>query len=263
MAIRGGNKGIRMTDPVPAAADAAVWQNATVLRIVEQTSRIKSFFLAPEKPFSFEAGQHVDLRLRAEDGYVAMRSYSIASTPHETREIELSIERLDDGEVSPFFHDVVVVGDQIELRGPLGGHFVWRPEDGGPIFLIGGGSGVVPLMSMIRSQQGSNTKVPTKLLLAARTWKELLYRDELLAIDHSQNNFEFIAALSREQPKRNSDYGRRLDGAMIRDLVQRLPSTPKFVFVCGNNSFVNVAADGIVQSGIPASRVRTERYGGV
>lgn len=252
-----------MTEMLTDSRGAVAWQSATVVKIVRQTSRIKSFFLSLDNPFSFQAGQHVDVRLTAEDGYTAMRSYSIASAPNDTHQIELSIELLDNGEVSPFFHNVVVEGDQIELRGPLGGHFVWRPEDGGPVLLIGGGSGVVPLMSMIRDQRNSKTQTPIQLLLAARKWNDVLYRDELLEIDQSQDGFHLTVALSQEQSRRKSDYGRRIDAAMIAELVQQFPDSPKFVFICGNNAFVNVAADGAIFGGIPAETIRTERYGGV
>ena len=252
-----------MTETPPDARGAVAWQSATVVKIVKQTSRIKSFFLSLEDPFSFRAGQHVDVRLTGEDGYTAMRSYSIASAPYDMDQIELSIEILDNGEVSPFFHNVVVEGDQIELRGPLGGHFVWRPEDGGPLLLIGGGSGVVPLMSMIRDQRNSGTRPCIQLLLAARTWDDVLYREELLEIDRSQDGFHLTVALSQEQSRRKPDYGRRIDTAMIADVIQRLPESPRFVFICGSNAFVNVAADGTILGGIPAGSIRTERYGGV
>ena len=139
-----------MTEQASEPSDSTHWQTATVDEIVAQTPHIKSFFLVPVERFAFRAGQHVDLRLTAPDGYRAIRSYSIASAPEDAGRIELAIERLDEGEVSPFFHDVVAVGDEIEMRGPLGGHFVWSNEDGGPLLLIGGGSGVVPLVAMIR-----------------------------------------------------------------------------------------------------------------
>ena len=141
-----------MTEAVPSKAPEPKlrWQEAKIAAIMPDTPRVKSFLLAPSAPFPFRAGQHVDVRLTAPDGYQAERSYSIASAPEETAAIELAIERLDDGEVSPFFHDIAEVGDAIELRGPIGGHFVWDVVDGGPLLLLGGGSGVVPLMSMLR-----------------------------------------------------------------------------------------------------------------
>ena len=140
--ILGVNSVTGMTEQASGPSGITHWQTATVVKIMTQTPHIKSFFLEPVEQFAFRAGQHVDLRLTAPDGYRAIRSYSIASAPEDASRIELAIERLDEGEVSPFFHDVVAVGDEIELRGPLGGHFVWSREDGGPLLLIGGGSGV-------------------------------------------------------------------------------------------------------------------------
>src|ERR1700744_2563171 len=153
MATRGASRDIRMTETENANPGNVQWQKARVVSIEPSTSRIKNLTFAPEHPFRFLPGQHVDVKLTAEDGYTALRSYSIASPPVDTGHIDLAIERLDDGEGSPFFHDVVVVGDEVEIRGPLGGHFILRPEDQGPLLLIGGGSGVVPLVSMVRSQE--------------------------------------------------------------------------------------------------------------
>lgn len=183
--IPGSNRGTRMTEPVDEASTEARWQSAAVVAIENRTPRIKSFVLALQAPFHFRSGQHVDLRLTAENGHIAMRSYSIGSSPSDIQQIELSIERLADGEVSPFFHDVVAIGDEVELRGPLGGHFTWDPTDGGPVLLIGAGSGVVPLVSMIRHHQSTASTVPVLLLFSARTWDDVLYRDELLEIDRS------------------------------------------------------------------------------
>jgi ferredoxin-NADP reductase len=238
------------------------WQNATVIAITARTPHIKSFTLAPLQPFAFRAGQHVDLRLTAPDGYRAMRSYSIASSPERDGQIELAIERLENGEVSPFFHDVVAIGDEIELRGPLGGHFVWSRDDGGPLLLIGGGSGVVPLMSMIRYRMSMAAAVPVVLLLSARTWEEVLFRDELLALDQLQNGFVLALTLTREAPRRERDYGRRIDAALIAEVLALSPGEPQHVFICGSNAFVNQAADGTIAAGILPARIRTERYGG-
>ncbi|HZD51267.1 MAG TPA: FAD-binding oxidoreductase [Silvibacterium sp.] len=250
-----------MTEVLDDISASAEWQSAAVVAIETRTPRIKSFFLVPQTPFNFRAGQHVDLRLTAENGYTAMRSYSIGSSPADNRLVELSIERLADGEVSPFFHDVVAVGDDVELRGPLGGHFTWGPLDGGPLLLIGGGSGLVPLMSMIRHQQSAAPTIPIVLLLSARTWDDVLYRDELLEIGRRLSGFKLVLALTREPQRRTGDFGRRIDDAMVSDVLQRLPASPKLVFICGNNPFVNVAADGAVACRIPPENIRTERYG--
>ena len=252
-----------MTEAPDRGSGGVRWQSARIVDIVQRTSRIKSFFLTLPEPFVHRAGQHVDLRLTAPDGYSAMRSYSIASAPEAFDRIELAIERLGDGEVSPFFHDVAEVGDEIELRGPLGGHFVWSPdEDGGPLLLAGGGSGIVPLMAMIRHRAALGAAVPTLLIVSARTWDEVLYRDELLDLDRRADGFTLALTLTREHPTRERDYGRRIDPAMMAELSARLPAMPSHVFVCGSNAFVNAAADGAVAAGIPAALVRTERYGG-
>ncbi|MGB3339338.1 MAG: FAD-binding oxidoreductase, partial [Devosia sp.] len=163
-----------------------VWQNARILR---QTPRIKSFFFALPAPWTYRPGQHVDVRLTAPDGYQAMRGYSIASAPDASGDIELAIERLDDGEVSTFFHDVAVVGDDIEIRGPLGGHFTWVPQDGGPVLMIGGGSGMVPLMSMIRNWYALRSEVPVALLLSVSSLQQALYLGELTSIEANSRSF--------------------------------------------------------------------------
>ena len=238
------------------------WQSATVTEVIPRTPRIKSFVLKLSRPFAFFAGKHVDLRLTAPDGYRAMRSYSIASAPDNTGMIEIAIEYMKDGEVSPFFHDVVVAGDEIELRGPLGGYFNWTEANGGPLLLVGGGSGVVPLMSMIRHRQAIGSKVPFVLLFSARRWDDVLYRDELLDLHGKASGFTLALTLTREPPRRESDYGRRVDTAMMMEVLAHLQGPPKLVYVCGANAFVNAAADGAVASGIAASIIRTERYGG-
>jgi len=238
------------------------WQQAIITAIVPQTPSIKSFFFELSEPFSFRAGQHVDVRLTAPGGYQAERSYSIASAPGLQPGIELAIERLDDGEVSPFFHDVASVGDAIELRGPIGGHFVWEVGDGGPLLLFGGGSGLVPLMSMIRDRASQNARVPVLLLLSARTFEDVLFRDELLALAARGDGFELALALTRGSPRRAGDYGRRVDAAMLIELLARLPGSPSHTFVCGSNPFVEAATETALAAGIPPSIIRTERYGG-
>jgi ferredoxin-NADP reductase len=245
-----------------AVAPAVKWQSARIVDIVQRTPHIRSFFLGIPQPFAFRAGQHVDVRLTAPDGYQAMRSYSIASAPGESGVIELAIDLLGGGEVSPYFHEVATVGDEIELRGPLGGHFVWGPDDGGPLLLVGGGSGLVPLMSMIRDRQARGSHVPALLLLSARRFEDALYHDELLDLERSGTGFAVVFALTREPALRPQDYSRRVDAEMMREVVARLPGAPRHVFVCGANAFVNAAADGVVAAGVPVAGVRTERYGG-
>ena len=180
---------------VPAPAPAARWTEARITRIERRTPRLSSVFLqAALAPHV--AGQHVDVRLTAPDGYQAQRSYSIASAPGAA-EIELAIERLDDGEVSPYFHEVAQPGDTIEVRGPIGGHFIWRPEDGGPVLLVAGGSGIAPLMAIARAWSSAAATTPMLLFYSARTWDDLVYRDELLAMATRTAAFTFVAATTR------------------------------------------------------------------
>jgi ferredoxin-NADP reductase len=249
-----------MSEISPVAAQAH-WQSGSIYDIVPQTPRVKSFFFDLPRPLMFTAGQHVDVRLTAPDGYRAMRSYSIASSPEVSTKIELAIELLDNGEVSPFFHDVVRVGDAIDLRGPLGGHFIWTEKDGGPLLLLGGGSGVVPLMCMLRHRKAVNSDVSTLLLLSARTWEDVLFRDELLQLAERQDGFRLVLALTRDAPRRKSDYGRRVDPAMMAEVLMRIPSPPRLVYACGANQFVDSAVDSAIQAGIPQDIIRTERYG--
>jgi ferredoxin-NADP reductase len=248
-----------MTDGTPAPP--ARWQKSSIIDVVDRTPSIKSFFLRLSAPFDHQAGQHVDVRLTAPDGYVAMRSYSIASAPSSTGILELAIERLSDGEVSPFFHDVAQAGDEIELRGPLGGHFIWPSDASRPILLIGAGSGVAPLAAMVRYRRASGQRVPTALLMSARTKRDTLFADELLAAEEPASGFSFALSLTRESATRGSDFSRRIDAAMVADVTARLPAPPGDVFVCGSNAFVNVAVDGALAAGLNAASIKTERYG--
>ena len=243
-------------------AQIASWQTCVIDEIVQQTPTIRSFFLRLSKPFTHIAGQHVDVRLTAPDGYSAMRSYSIASWSIRTLTVELAIERLPDGEVSGFFHDVAAVGDEIELRGPLGGHFLWPDPALDPVLLIGAGSGLVPLMAMIRQRRALAQRVPTTLLLSARTADDVLFSEELHSIEANLPAFTLALAITREKPIRASDFARRIDGAMVRELLTRLPQKPRRVFVCGSNGFVNIATDGALSAGLDPSLIKTERYGG-
>ncbi|MGO7762008.1 ferredoxin reductase [Rhizobium ruizarguesonis] len=238
------------------------WQKSLIVEIVDRTPGIKSFFLRLSAPFTHQAGQHVDVRLTAPDGYVAMRSYSIASAPGSTGILELAIERLPTGEVSPFFHDVAQVGDEIELRGPLGGHFIWPGDASRPILLIGAGSGVAPLAAMVRYRRASGQRVSTALLMSARTKRDTLFGDELRAAgEPPQSGFSFALALTRETATCGSDFSRRIDAAMVAEVAARLPAPPGYVFVCGSNTFVNVAVDGALAVGLNAASIKTERYG--
>lgn len=252
-----------MIDAPRTAAVPLRWQQAVIESIVATTPRIKSYFLSLPKPFAYRAGQHVDIRLTAADGYRAERSYSIASGPDEPGPLELTIEKIDDGEVSSFFHDVARPGDSIELRGPIGGYFVWTVKDGGPVFLVGGGSGTVPLMSMVRHRRAQKSAVPMLLLISARTWTDVPFRDELLRYAADDPSFQLIMAITREPARRAEDYSRRIDGSIVRELLARLPAAPTFMFLCGTNAFVNAAADGAVAAGVATALIHTERYGGL
>lgn len=247
---------------INSAVQTAPWQKSVIDRIVQQTPAIRSFFLRLRDPFTHVAGQHVDVRLTAPDGYTAMRSYSIASPPARSGILELAIERLSDGEVSPFFHDVAAVGDEIEVRGPLGGHFLWPGDVAEPVLLIGAGSGVVPLMAMIRQRRASAQTVPTALLLSSRTAHDVLFADELQMIELDDPSFVLSLAITREAPKRETDFARRIDSTMVQEVIGRLPRTPAHVFVCGSNGFVNKATDGALLAGLDAAAIKTERYGG-
>lgn len=244
-----------------AATARSPWQTAGIVRIEKRTPRVTSFLFKPSRPFAYRAGQHVDVRLTAPDGYQARRSYSIASAPDDGGMVELAIEKLDDGEVSPFFHEVAAVGDEIELRGPLGGHFVWPDGDGGPLLLVGGGSGVVPLMSMVRHRAVRKSTVPVALVFSARIWDEVIFRDELIALDDRRDGFDLALTLTREAARRASDYSRRVDVAMVAQVMARLPGPPSIAFVCGSNAFVSAAAQALIDAGMPAGAIRTERYG--
>ncbi|RWC10628.1 FAD-binding oxidoreductase, partial [Mesorhizobium sp.] len=188
-----------------ASAAQSPWQTARIVRIEKRTPRVTSFFFKLSRPFLHLAGQHVDVRLTAPDGYQARRSYSIASAPESAGTVELAIERLEDGEVSPFFHEVAAVGDEIELRGPLGGHFIWSAGDGGPILLVGGGSGVVPLMAMVRHRSVRKSAAPVALVFSARVWDEVIFRDELIGLDDRRDGFDLVLTLTREPAQRASD----------------------------------------------------------
>jgi ferredoxin-NADP reductase len=244
------------------AAPVLRWQQAALTRITRRTKRVSSFHVVLPQPFSFHAGQHVDVRLTAPDGYQVERSYSIASAPETVDGIELAIERLDEGEVSPYFHDVAAVGDEIELRGPIGGHFIWSVADGGPLLLVAGGSGVAPLMGMIRHRAAQGSQLPTLLLYSSRSWDDVIFRDELLALDEQRTGFDLIIAQTREPARRSGDFARRIDIAMVSAVLARLAHQPKHVFVCGGNPFVEAASQALVDASVSASIIRTERFGG-
>ena len=242
------------------ALAAGPWHEATLTRIAPFSPRIRRFFFSAPLP-PHVAGQHVDVRLTAPDGYVAQRSYSIASAPGSAQ-IELLIERLDDGEVSTFFHDIAEVGDTIELRGPLGVHFVWRPEDGGPVLLVAGGSGIAPLLAMVRAAAQARDMPSMLIVHSARSADGLGVSAEFVSLETTWPAFRFVAVTTRGAPPRATDLAQRLDAPSLAGLLQRWGQAPRHVFVCGANRFVETVANGLVDAGVDPARIRTERYGG-
>jgi ferredoxin-NADP reductase len=207
-----------------------------------------------------QAGQHVDVRLTAPDGYHTERSYSIASAPEDGDQVALTIERLDSGEVSPYLVDELAIGDQLELRGPIGGHFVWNVETGGPLLLVAGGSGVVPLMAMVRHRATRASRVPTRLLYSSRSPEDVIYRSELDELATRGDGFEVFHTLTRTQPAGWSGYGRRIDRDMLREVAFD-PQQRPLCMVCGPTSLVEAVASLLVDLGHPPDRVKTERFG--
>jgi ferredoxin-NADP reductase len=233
------------------------WQPAQVVGAAPETSRVKTIaFDVPGWP-GHRPGQHVDIRLTAEDGYQAERSYSIGSAPDGTR-IELTVERLEDGEVSPYLTDELRPGDQIELRGPVGGYFVWEPSTGGPVLLVAGGSGIVPLMAMIRARAAAGSDVEMRLLFSSRSWDDVIYRDQLERL--AGNGLTVVHTLTRSQPSGWTGYARRIDAVMLAD-VGPGPDERPHVYACGPTPFVESAAEALVQLGHEPQRIRTERFG--
>jgi len=227
------------------------WLATAVRGAVAETPRVRTLLLDADGWAGHRAGQHLDVRLTAEDGYQAERSYSIASAPGDP--LAITVERLDDGEVSPYLVDELREGDQFEVRGPIGGYFVWE-DDGRPLLLVGGGSGVVPLMSMIRSSEGRSS---IRLLYSSRTLDDVIYREEL---ERAGPHVEVFHTLTREQPPGWNGYSRRIDDEMLREVAWPATDTPR-VFVCGSTRFVDAAADGLLRLGYEPGWVRTERFG--
>jgi ferredoxin-NADP reductase len=235
------------------------WRLAQVVELKRETARTKTIaFEVPDWP-GHRAGQHVDVRLTAEDGYQAERSYSIASAP-ESPTLELTVERLDDGEVSPYLTDELRPGDQIELRGPVGGYFVWDPHVQGSVLLVGGGSGVVPLMAMARQRKVEGSMVPTRLLYSARTLGDVIYRDELAELAAEKDGFEVVYTLTRQQPAGWQGYTRRVDRDLLAE-VAPAPGELALSFVCGPTPFVEAVAGALVQLGHAPAAIKTERFG--
>ena len=227
------------------------WLVTSVTGATAETPQVRTLVLDAEGWPGHRPGQHLDVRLTAEGGYQAERSYSIASAPGQP--LEITVERLDDGEVSPYLVDEAREGDGFEVRGPIGGYFVWE-DDGRPVLLVGGGSGVVPLMAMIRSSPG---KTPMRLLYSSRTYEDVIYGAELKT---PPAQVEVFYTLTREQPPGWTGYSRRIDDDLLREVAWPAAEQPH-VFICGSTRFVDAAADGLVRLGYEPRSVRTERFG--
>lgn len=253
MATPGVSSGTPAIEPVPRLA----WRVATVREVIDETPRVRSLVLdVPGWP-GHRPGQHTDVRLTGEDGYRAQRSYSIASAPEQSG-VTLTIERIDDGEVSPYLAHEVRAGDQFEIRGPIGGYFVWTVALGGPLFLIAGGSGVVPLMAMLRHRAAARSEVPATLLLSSRTPDDIIYRKELETM--AASGAKVIHTLTRRQPAGWTGFARRIDRAMIAETAFPAELKPR-IFICGPTALVESAANIMRELGHAPVAIRTERFG--
>ena len=238
------------------------WQLGTVVSIVPETPHVKTFTLRLPNWTLHIAGQHYDLRLTADGGYQAERSYSIASPPEQTGEIELTVELVNEGEVSGYLFEGVAVGDELEVRGPIGGYFVWRGEPSAPpLLLVGGGSGVVPLMAMLRHRRALGLRIPAVLLFSVRSPEEVIYQAELEALAQADASFTLLLDYTRQAPPGWAGYHRRLDAAMVAEVVARFGAAQPQAFVCGPTGFVEAAANSLLAAGLPPELVLTERFG--
>lgn len=259
-----------LSQPTTASPSPSSWQTAVVERVTVETYRARTFTLRLREPRPFLAGQHYDVRLTAPDGYQAQRSYSIASAPSDSLDvIDLTVELIPDGEVSPYFHEVVQPGDELEVRGPIGGPFTWIPEMGGPLLLVAGGSGIVPLRSILAHRNTIEPTMPTLLLYSARAMADIIYRAWLDGLPKSQPAVEVRYTLTRRLPGGWSGYDRRVDPNMMADCVSALSQSSvagetgsgPLCYVCGPTGFVETAADALLEIGIPEPSIKTERFG--
>lgn len=238
------------------------WQLATVKAIKRETPHVKSFTLSLPAWTPHLAGQHYDLRLTAENGYRAERSYSVASPPEQAGEIELTVEIIPDGEVSAYLDEGVAVGDQLEVRGPIGGYFVWPGgADAPPLLLVGGGSGVVPLMAMLRHRQHLGQRPPAVLLFSVRGPEEVIYQAQLEALAKADDSFTLLLDYTRLAPPGWAGYQRRVDAAMLAEVVTRFGASTPQAFVCGPTGLVEAVANGLLDAGLSPELILTERFG--
>lgn len=236
------------------------WQIGEVVRLIDETPRVRSVVLTVPGWAGHLAGQHVDVRLTADDGYQAQRSYSIASRPGADDRLAITVERLEDGEVSPYLAGELGVGDSIELRGPIGGYFVWDVAVGGPLLLVAGGSGVCPLMAMLRHRAATGSIVPTRLLYSSRSFEDIIYREELDKLAAAQPGLQVLHTLTRVQPANWSGYRRRIDVDMLAEVAWP-PGDQPLAFVCGPTPLVESVAEALVNLGHAPARIKTERFG--
>jgi ferredoxin-NADP reductase len=235
------------------------WRLAEVMEIRSETARASTLALRVPGWPGHLAGQHVDVRLTAEDGYQAQRSYSIASPP-EAEHLALTVDRIEGGEVSPYLTQQLRPGDRLELRGPVGGYFVWRAADGGPLFLVAGGSGIVPLTAMLGHRAAAGSRVPARLLASWRSAEDIIHRDELARLAVAGDGLTVAHTLTRSRPEGWPGYGRRIDEAMLQEAGIPAAERPH-VFVCGPTALVEAAAAALTAIGHASSRIRTERFG--
>jgi ferredoxin-NADP reductase len=245
---------------VPAGIPARLsWRVAEVVESSPETPRTKTVSLAVPGWEGHRAGQHVDVRLTAEDGYQAQRSYSIASAP-ECERVELLVERLEDGEVSPYLTDELKAGDGLELRGPIGGWFAWDAREGGPLLLVAGGSGLAPLVAMIRHRKAKGSRAPVSLLSSSRSFEEIIFREELERLAAGDEALRVTHTLTRSRPPDWTGYGRRIDAEMLGEVAPP-PEERPLAFVCGPTPMVEAVATALVDLGHEPTRVKTERFG--
>ena len=248
-----------MTESAAEKAPRLEWREAEVVEVRRETPRVVSLaLLIPGWP-GHQPGQHVDIRLTGEDGYQAQRLYSIASAPEEPL-VWLTVERIEHGEVSPYFVGEVRAGDRFEVRGPIGGHFVWIAELGGPLLLIGGGSGVVPLMAMLRHRAAAASRASAALVYSSRSFEDIIYREELARMAGANDGLRVVHTLTRSQPPRWTGLARRIDRAMLAD-AGFPPAASPHCFICGPSGFVESAGQLLVELGHDAARIKTERFG--
>jgi ferredoxin-NADP reductase len=240
------------------ARETARWRLATVMELRVENGHAKTIVLGVPGWPRHLAGQHVDLRLTAEDGYQAQRSYSIASPPEEAL-VEITVDRIAEGEVSPFLNDELLVGDEIELRGPFGGYFNWQADDGGPVLLVGGGSGLVPLMAMLRHRRAAGSNAEMHLLLSARSADDVLYEADLHNVGALQD-ITVVKTFTRQAPEGWVGFARRVDSEMLGRVAPPIERKPK-TYICGPTPFVEQVANILVDLGYPSASIRTERFG--